>query len=183
MTLRVITPPTVEPVSVETAKAFLRIDGTADDALLAVLVPAAREKGEQITRRAFTTQTLEMMVDAWPIDGYVLKVLRPPLLSVVSVKYLDEDAAQSTWTDYAVDIKSEPGNILFNSFPAVTLQETGGITVRFTAGYGAAATDVPQTIKQAILLLIAYWFENREMGGVVPGGIRDMFLSERVVWF
>lgn len=182
MTLRVITAPTVEPVSVETAKSFLRIDGTADDALLAILVPMAREKGEQLARRAFTTQTLEMTVDAWPSD-YSLKVLRPPLLTVTSVKYLDEDKVEATWTDYLVDTKSEPGQIVFNSFPGVTLFESGGITVRYTAGYGATAADVPQTIKQAILLLIAYWFENREMGGTVPDGIRQMFISERVVWF
>lgn len=179
MTLRVITAPTTEPVSVETAKAYLRIDGTQDDALLAILVPAAREKGEQIARRAFTTQTLELTVDAWPAN-YVLKLLRPPVLSVTSVKYLDWTGAQSTWQLYVVDTQS--GRIVFNSFPGARLLRSGAITVRYIAGYGATAADVPQTIKQAILMLTAYWFENREAGGAVPDGIRDMFIGERVVW-
>jgi uncharacterized phiE125 gp8 family phage protein len=182
MNLRVITPPTVEPVSVETAKSYLRIDGTADDTLLAVLIAAARGTGEELARRAFITQTLEMTVDAWPAD-YVLTIQRPPLLTVTSVKYLDRSKVEATWTDYVVDIKSEPARIIFRSLPSTVLLETGGITVRFTAGYGTTAADVPQTIKQAVLLLTAYWFENREMGGVVPDNIRQMFISERVVWF
>ncbi len=182
MTIRLITAPTVEPVSVATAKSFLRIDGTEDDALLAILIAAARGKGEQIARRAFITQTLEMTVDAWPADR-MLKVMRPPLLSITSVKYLDEDAVEATWMDYLVDTKSEPGRIIFNSLPDVTLLEAGGITVRFTAGYGANDTAVPQVIKQAVLLLVAYWYETREAGESVPDGIRKMFVSERAVWF
>jgi len=30
------------------------------------------------------------------------------------------------------------------------------------AGYGAAASDVPQPLRQAVLLLVAHWFERRE---------------------
>ena len=37
-----------------------------------------------------------------------------------------------------------------------------GIEIQFTAGFGAAATDVPAPLRQAILLLVAHWYENRE---------------------
>ena len=36
-----------------------------------------------------------------------------------------------------------------------------GIEVAFTAGFGDAAADVPAPIRQAILLLIAHWYEHR----------------------
>src|SRR5512144_89546 len=106
MTLRLITPPTVEPVSVETAKLFLRVDGNDEDALIASLVKGARETGEELARRAFLTQTLEMVMDDWP-PRFVLALMRPPLQSIISVKHYDENNVEATWTDYTVDARSE----------------------------------------------------------------------------
>jgi uncharacterized phiE125 gp8 family phage protein len=60
--------------------------------------------------------------------------------------------------------------------------EEGAITVRFIAGYGDTADQVPERIKQAILMLAGHWYETRDMGGV-PGEIKAMFIGERVVWF
>src|SRR5574341_1423176 len=117
MNLRVITPPATEPVSVETVKSHLRIDLEAEDALLDIYIAAARERGEGLARRAFLTQTLELTVDAWPADG-LLKLPRPPLQSVTSVKYLDRNGVEAPWTDYQVDARSEPGQIYFQSFPS-----------------------------------------------------------------
>jgi uncharacterized phiE125 gp8 family phage protein len=183
MTLRLITAPAALTVSLETAKAYLRVDGTAEDTLITSLLKAASELGESWARRAFITQTLEQTFDEWP-EGNVLTIWRPPLQSVTSLKYIDEDGVESTWasTNYTVDIKSQPGKIILASTPSVTLQDTGGITVRFVAGYGATEASVPERIKQAVLQLVAFWYENREATDV-PAYIRAMFTRERVVWF
>ena len=37
-----------------------------------------------------------------------------------------------------------------------------GIEIAFTAGYGEAVADVPAPIRQAVLLLVAHWYEHRE---------------------
>jgi uncharacterized phiE125 gp8 family phage protein len=181
MTLRLITAPAVEPVSIETAKTFLRVDSPADELLLEAMLKAAREKGEELARRAFITQTLEQTFDEWPRD-YQWTLYRPPLQSIVLVKYRDYYNVERTWTDYMVDHASEPGHILFRSYPTEQLLEEGAITVRFVAGYGDAATAVPERIKQAILMLAGHWYETRDMGGV-PESIKRMFIGERVVWF
>lgn len=182
MNLRLITAPAAEPVSVATAKAFLRVDGSDDDSLITSLIKSAREKGEELSRRAFITQTWEMTMDKWPADGSPLKLLRPPLISVTSVKYFDSDNVEHTWTDYVVDIASEPGAIIFTSLPSASLRESGAITIRFVAGYGAADTNVPERIKTAVLALVAHWYENRE-SLEVPTGIKAAFMVERMVWF
>lgn len=179
--LRTITPPAAEPVSIATVKAHLRLDGSTEDALLAIYLAGAREQGEGLARRAFITQTLEMSLDEFPRDG-VLSVLRPPLQSVTSVKYTDRDNVQRTWTDYDVDIASQPGRIIFNTLPGDALRESGAITVQFVAGYGDTSPDVPSTIQNAVLALVAYWYEMRMIGDV-PDGIRDAFMGERVTWF
>lgn len=170
-----------EPVSLETAKAFLRVDGTEDDALITMLIAAAREKGEAISRLAFLTQTQEMVLDTWPVS-YQLPLRRPPLQSVTSVMYLDEDGIEATWTDYQVDARSDVGVVTFNSVPGVALYPTGAIKITYVAGFGATSDSVPARIKQALLMLIAYWYEFRESQDV-PGAIRQMFMAERLVWF
>ena len=45
-----------------------------------------------------------------------------------------------------------------------------GIEINIAAGYGNGAANVPETIRRAILLLVAHWFENRaavEVGTVL----------------
>jgi uncharacterized phiE125 gp8 family phage protein len=182
MNLRLITAPAAEPVSLATAKAFLRVDDLYDDTLITSLIKSAREKGEELSRLAFITQTWELTRDTWPDGCLLLKLYRPPLQSVTSVKYFDGDNQQHTWTDYTVDTASEPGAIIFNSLPSANLRKSGAITVRFVAGYGSADTNVPERIKAAIVTLVAHWYENRESLDV-PAGIKAVFMAERKVWF
>jgi uncharacterized phiE125 gp8 family phage protein len=111
-----------------------------------------------------------------------LKLYRPPLQSVSFVKYLDHDNVEHAFTDYITDIRNEPGGVYFRSLPNATLLESGAITVRFVAGYGASESNVPERLKNAILALVAYWYENRESQGV-PVDIQRAFVADRVVWF
>lgn len=168
------------PVSLETVKSFLRVDGTAEDDLITSLILAATEKGEELSRRAFLTQTRTQVFDEWP-DDLILKLWRPPLQSVMSVAYVDSDNVAHTWTDFVVDTRSAQGRIIFNTLPGDALQVSGAITVTYVCGYGAEA-DIPERIKTAILQLVAYWHESRELGNV-PASIKAAFVGERVVWF
>ena len=181
MDLHLITPPTGEPVSLETAKAYLRVDGTDEDATIALLLSAARERGETLARRAFISQTWELTTHCFPSD-LRLQLYRPPLISVTSVKYRDINNVEYSWTDYVLDTNSEPGVIIFKTLPGATLQRSGAVTVRYVAGYGDVETAVPERLKLNILALTAYWFENREAQDVPPP-IKKAFMAERAVWF
>lgn len=181
MNLNLVTPPATEPVSVDEAKLFLRVDTTADDALITSLVKSARQKGEELSRRAFITQTWKLVLNCWP-DDWVLKMKRSPLQSVTSVTYIDWYQNSAVWTDYLVDTNSVPGRIIFRSVPGVALLNTGGIVIEFVAGYGAAATDVPERFKDAIKALVGYWYENRQTSDI-PRDLAMPFISERPEWF
>lgn len=180
MNLTVVTPPAEEPVSVATAKAHLRVDTTADDALIGIYVTAARELGEGLARRAFVTQSLRLVLDKFPAS-LILKLPRPPLQSVEEITYLDDDGVEHAWTDFTVDARSEPGRIIFHSLPSDSLLESGAVAIEFTAGYGDAA-DVPGVFTQAILQTVANWYEFREMGDA-PASAKKMFMSDRGSWF
>lgn len=180
MALKIATEPAVEPISSTEAKLQCRVDVATDDTLIASLITAARRAAEKILWRALCTQTWDLYLDAVPGEDE-LELPLPPLQSVTYVKYTPLStgvAATFASASYSVDAVSEPGRIVLNdgySWPSDTLVKVNGFNVRFICGYGVAAA-VPQEIKQALLLLIAYWYDNRDAIGEVPAGI------ERLLW-
>src|SRR5512139_2288241 len=108
--LKLITAPTVEPVTTAETKSHLRVDTTADDTLIGTLITAARQDSEEYLNRALVTQTWDLYMDGFPTTTKI-KVPLPPLQSITSIKYYDEDDVEATMTatDYIVDTVSEPG--------------------------------------------------------------------------
>jgi hypothetical protein len=91
-----------------------------------------------------------------------------PLASITHVKYYDSANVQQTWTkdtDYSVHkFINQKGFIeIINgiSYPNV-YERADAIEIKFKAGYGDGASDVPEAIKTAILLIIGFMYEKRE---------------------
>jgi uncharacterized phiE125 gp8 family phage protein len=113
-----------------------------------------------------TTWTLAL--DRFPVGTDPILLPMAPLQSITSITYLDSSGASQTWSSayYRVTVSRHPGRvvpIVGQSYPT-TYQTTDAVTVRFVAGYGAASA-VPLALKQAILLLVTNWFENRSAVG------------------
>jgi uncharacterized phiE125 gp8 family phage protein len=161
--LTTTTAPAGEPLGAAEAKLHLRLDGDDENELLDALITAARDVCETATHRAFITQTLELGLDCFPCE---ISVPRPKLQSVTSVKYLDTNGTLQTLasTEYTVDASSEPGRIkpAYGKYWPVTRKELNAVRISFKAGFGDDAEDVPATIRQAMLMLIAHLYENRE---------------------
>jgi hypothetical protein len=97
MILRLVTGPTIEPVSVDEAKDWLRFDGSSFDGPLLTAIRAARSELDGSTGRlgrALLTQTWELALPRTPCRRLQLPL--PPTQSVVSVKYLDALGVQQT---------------------------------------------------------------------------------------
>lgn len=181
------TGPAVEPVTLAEAKLHLRVepDQTDEDTLIGDLIVAARQHIELVTGRAFVTQTWQYVLDAFPSDE--IRLPRPPLQSVTSVKYKLEDGTDETLDSgqYVVDITAEPGLIVTApgyDWPTDTLYPSGAVTVEYKAGYGDAASDVPTGIKQGLLLLLGHWYENRETVVVGQTGNSVPFAADALLW-
>lgn len=162
--LRRVSGPGVDPVTLAEAKLHLRVDVDDDDAYITALIGAAREMVEEVLRRALISQDWQLTLDTWPSSPFELPL--PPLQSAV-VDYTDLAGASHTLatTVYGVDSASEPGRVYLKdgqTWPSETLAEAGGVQVTFTAGYGDAGEDVPQALRQALLLLVGHLYENRE---------------------
>jgi len=162
-----ITPPAVEPITLDQAKDHLRVTNTTDDALISTLIAAARRFAEGYCRRALITQVWDLYVDKFPdaVRG-VLEIPFGELQAVTSVTYYDADGALQTLSAslYQVEAIREPARIrpiATETWPA-TYDQMNAVTVRFTAGYGDAPGDVPEQVVQAMLMLIGHLYENRE---------------------
>jgi uncharacterized phiE125 gp8 family phage protein len=187
MTLKLKTPPAVEPVTAAEAKLHCRIDTDADDTLIASLIKAAREYCEGFQRRAYITQIWELWLDAFPVVDFI-EIPRPPLQTIASIKYYDTGGLEAPFEDFFADINQEPGRAVLNygkSWPSITLKPASGVKITFTAGYGSAAAAVPQKVKQAILLLVGAWYEQREdfvlasQPLLIPKGVEALLWQER----
>lgn len=166
MALTVSTAPTVEPVSIQDAKAHENLTACNDDALLNRLIIAARQWIEKTWNVSLCTQTLLYQSDSPPCSGQVLLLPRSPVASVSSIAYTDINGTNQTWSasDYQVDTSSKPARLApayDESWPSVRPNTFNAFRVTYVAGYGVAA-DVPAGFKQAILMLAGHWFVNRE---------------------
>lgn len=152
----------------------IRRDATViEDDLLAAVIQSAREHVEDITGRALITQTWDYYLDAFPSSD-AFKVPFGNLISVTHVKYTDSDGDITTMDvtdDYLVETNGEGlGRIVLPygvSWPSFSAYPSKPIVIRFVAGW-AAASDLPSKIKQAILLLCADYYTNRE-AKLLPG--------------
>jgi uncharacterized phiE125 gp8 family phage protein len=187
----IATEPVLEPVTFADMQSHSRITGTTDQTYVETLITAARKYVEFQTGRALITQTWDQYLQDWPSGDYI-RVGKPPLQSVTYVKYTDSDGDETTWsTDYYdVDTHGSPGLIRLgygDTWPNDTLTPTNPINIRFVAGYGDAAADVPMNLKHAIKLLAAHWYENREpvlIGSIqvtLPWAI-DALLADYRIW-
>jgi uncharacterized phiE125 gp8 family phage protein len=150
--------PATEPVTLTEAKAHLGVTITDDDARITALIVAARMQAEQITRRAFITQTWQVKMDRFP-TGREIVLPVGPVQSVTSVQYVDDAGATQGFTDFTLDAGGQRVLLDYGeTWPASRTVENA-VTITYVAGYGAA-TAVPEGIKAAIRLLTELQFDR-----------------------
>lgn len=177
MTLVELAPPGAEAITLAETKAHLRVDGTAEDDLLAALIRTAREHLERETGLALITRSFRLYLDAWP-EGRVIRIVKGPVQAIEAVTVYD-DAGMPAEIDVAgavLDGTARPARLVLpaqaSAFPGPG-RMLNGIEIDFTAGFGEAGTDVPDTLKRAMLAHVAAMYELR---GVVaaadqPGAV------------
>lgn len=188
--LTLVTPPAVEPVTLEAVKKHCRISHDDDDDLFTIWVTAARQLIETETNCRLIEQTWRLSLKDWPSDCGWIELPLQPVISVETLKYLDSNSTLQTLvvdTDYLLDIGRKP-SVIYSTpgtyFPAAKAGRTDSVRVEFTVGYGDEAADVPELAKAAILLTVGYWDANRgdeedpTKFGLPPGAIRLLNLLD-----
>jgi uncharacterized phiE125 gp8 family phage protein len=186
MSAILLTPPAIEPLSLEEARGFLRVDYTDDDALIASLVAAARMQVETHTRRALITQSWRLVADRWPADGRIA-VVPAPLQSLLAVRVYDcaNNGQALDVQAFVPDLGASALLVEPWTMPAPGRPQAG-IELDVVVGYGGAATDVPEPLRQAMRLLVAHWYDNRGLtaageAGALPQAVATLIAPYRTV--
>jgi uncharacterized phiE125 gp8 family phage protein len=157
-----VTAPATEPVSLEEALNYLRVDNAAEAPLVEQLITVGRETVENFTGRALFTQTRRLTLDAWPA-GRLIDLPGVPLQSVTSVKYYPADGtAQTTWDsgNYVVITATNQVCILDGvSWPSLATRPDA-VEITYVAGATSIAS-VPMSLKAGILFMAAHYYQNR----------------------
>lgn len=190
--LSLVTAPAATPWDLTEAKLHLRIDGSAEDSLLTAYLNAATEQVEMFTRRSLINRTYSLRLDRFPSTTFV-ELPRPPLASVTHVKYRDEAGVEQTLSsgNYSVLTDELVGMVVLKADQAwpATAERVDAVEIRFVAGYGSGAANVPQSLRLAVLHLAAHWFENRvpvNIGNIVnklPLHVESLLWAHRVMTF
>ncbi len=199
MGLQQVIAPATDPITLGEARQHCRITMVEDDGLLVGYLIAARTHVETHLRRALITQTWDFTIDHdWPQErrAGVLRdqivLPKAPLQSVTSISYVDTagNVQVLAANQYLVDATGLQGRIdpaYGVTWPTVR-EQLAAITVRIVCGYGSNPGDVPESIRQAMLLLIGHWYENREavnVGNIVsemPMAVEALLFPHRVFY-
>jgi uncharacterized phiE125 gp8 family phage protein len=144
-------------ITLSEAKLHCRVDINDDDALIAQLIKAAVNHVEQITGWVTTSQGYSKLIKKIP------EIIRLPFWPVTAITSIEIIGAttQNVASNFDIDITERPAKVipLSKSFSVAT-----GETLRIT--YTAGEADIPDGMRQAVLMLISHWYENREAGVV-----------------
>ncbi|MEP2943587.1 MAG: head-tail connector protein [Hyphomicrobiales bacterium] len=189
MTLSMLAGPQLEPISVAEAKLFLRIDDEAENEVIAALITTARLHVERLTRRIVLNQTWRFYLDDLPQNSLV-KLGIGPVREVLQVVSFNREGNPSVVPaeDYIVDVSSVPARIKFrNNTRMLPTRSLNGYEIDFIAGFGPTTLQVPADLRQAILMLVVHWYENRSAVATdvdlisTPKGVNDLIQPYRVV--
>jgi uncharacterized phiE125 gp8 family phage protein len=187
--VRVTAPASV--IDLNTVRQHLRINGTDEDALLAIYLKTAVGKLDGwngVLTRCICVQSWRSFAADFAGGTVALPFAGP--VTLVSVDYLDPSGTSQTVPLAQCRVEETAnGTVLFvNNADTFDVIHDRNDAVRITANYGWPAADVPGPILSAILLLVSHYYENRSAAafgggfGQLPMGVLDLIQPWRDVW-
>ncbi len=170
MTIADIIAPSAEPVTLERAKEFLRVDGAHEDALIRDLIMGARLRVEQMARTSLISR--RRAYNSHRVFTHCLYINHSPISAVVKVSVVDSGDVETEipLEDILINRRAIPATLSLTTGKCFSdyAEDVVGVIVEIEAGYGAAPEDVPMPLRQALLLLLAQSYECRDKAAARP---------------
>ncbi len=165
MTTALITGPTIEPVTLADVKAHLRDRHRRRRPTPAGGYRRGAHPIEVATRRALIRQTWRLYLDGWP-EGRAVPDPRFAGDPIAAVTFYDIAGVARQWgpENWRPTMpRRRPGwSPRAERTPALY---DNGVEIDIVAGYGVSSIDVPAPLRQAVMVLVASWYERRGMVG------------------
>jgi uncharacterized phiE125 gp8 family phage protein len=182
MSLIMITPPNGLPISLAELKLQCRVESSEEDALLMAYVHAATDFVEEHTGQKLLNQTWAWSVNdfPWRWGGYIALPLAP-VQSIVEISYIDPQGAPQALSPGVYAFRGEritlaPGATWPSVFYGLDV-----ITITFVVGFGPDHNYLPESIRQAVMLLASYWYGQREAASIGDHPISDIPFSVKQI--
>lgn len=189
MSLTLIEPPEIEPVSLIAAKAYLRLDSDHEDGQIESFIRTARKSLEAFTGRCLIKQMWRFTLnagfaaavsDANYLGGHHsrgkggIEIPKSPFIELVGVPFLNDEYGRREIKEFRIDTSQRLAHLHFGPTLAQHLNGQASVEILFYAGYGENPSDVPEAFKQAILMVVAQLYEVR-------GPINDNFTNVQLL--
>lgn len=186
-----VTAPATAPISLSEAKAQMKVESSDDDSIIQRLIDAAVAfvDVQGALGKAMITQTWGQWLSPNPSTVYLSL---GPVQSVSAIKYYDVDGNLQTATLSDFNVFGTPNRISVSpksgkAWP-VTQTRDDAIKIEYVIGYGASSASVPETVRHALMMLVAHWYDMRETATDkqmydLPFGFSDMIGIERNAWY
>ena len=156
-------------VPLEDARLQLRLDDLAhDDAYVEALIYAQVSYVEAQYACALLSKTIEEYHSEFPaLSSDALWLRIAPFQSITSVKYIDSDGAEQTWTSSEYDTKIyKSGAFVIPKpdyvWPSDLATRPDAVKITYEAGYGATPATIPHFVKLGILARVGRAYTQRE---------------------
>ncbi|MBP0617922.1 head-tail connector protein [Jiella mangrovi] len=155
---------TAEPLTLEAAKAWARIERDDEDALIADLIRAGREAIERETGLSLIARSFRLSLDPVPRNGWV-EATRRPLVSIDAVTAFDGAGSPVVFTAAEAIVERPRGSDGYRLSGAAVDQAVNGVEIEFSAGF--AVGKCPADLVLALKAIVAASYEARAL--VEPG--------------
>lgn len=176
----IIEQPQVEPISLDEAKVYLRVDGNHEHALLERLIKTARRMVEDYTSRAMITQVHAVMA---PYEQAVTLPVAP-FQNIAAIPQVCLGKTSERVRNYRLDQTRPQARVFLRH----NFTDEHMVRIEYRCGYGDHPHDVPEPLRQAVLLLVGDLYENRPADGSgkapkhgMPAMVRSLLEPYRIL--
>jgi uncharacterized phiE125 gp8 family phage protein len=163
--LKLVTPPAADPITVAAFKEHARIDHADEDDRIEAYIKAATAlvDGPHGIGVAMVTQTWRLTLDGFPCQNFAMPL--GPVRSISSITYVDTAGTTQTLAAEAYTLLTDADPEILSPVYGTTWPACravpGAFKITFSAGFGDPA-DVPADLRQAVYMMAAHWYHDRE---------------------
>ncbi len=156
----------IDVITLSEVKAHLRLDTDVEDDLLNNLISAATNLVEEYLGKTLIKKTWRLVDEGVDVDGLLeITLPRGPLLKVLAVQRV---LPNDTFMNIRFTVQNHYAK------PIIVCRPFDLVSVLYEAGYGYYPKEVPSPIRQALLTLVSFFYENRSGQMALPPLVKTL---------